>query len=232
MNENRRGFMTWAASLLGLGAVSEIAEAKPESKKTRGFICLTLNVGQLPPFKAEVFVDKMRDQWIKNGLRKSLEDWELLVMPVRPPQETKIEVFDLSATRTTRDVFVKAQKLIRDEIPFVAPDKAKTLDHVLFHLGAPITHVELNQSQLDMAYDETKQLFDHVANAKGISNINMGGMGQEVFKGMVKAKAEIMLGHIRRKWQDKQKPLELDGDEMLAEGTNNLHYWMEYLRNV
>ena len=55
MDKNRRSFMTWLGSLLGLGAVGEIAQAEvPAVPKLEGFISVYINVGQLPPFKARL----------------------------------------------------------------------------------------------------------------------------------------------------------------------------------
>ena len=124
---------------------------------------------------------------------------------------------------------------MRDDTPFEYPDKKETLDYVLLSLGAPVCKVELDQQQLDACYDQTKQMFDRVATSKGLGNLNRDGMGQEVFKNIVIAKATIMLGHIRRKytvdedWKGSASLYKLDGDEMVKEGNENLIYWTQYI---
>jgi len=226
--------MAWIAGFLGLGAVAQVAKGDIAivPKRSRGFICLTLNVGQLPPYKAEAFIDRMKERWHKQDIRKALDDWELIIVPVRN-QETKIEVFSLDGTQPP---LIEAQQLIRDNTPFEAPDKQLSIDHTLLMLGAPVLQIELDPQQLEACYNETKVLFDDIAKSKGLDVLNCGGMGKEVFKNIMLAKATIMLGHIRRKftllnsdWKGASSLYEMDGKQLVTEGNENLIYWTQYL---
>lgn len=240
MDKNRRSFMTWLAGFFGLGAVAEVAKGeswpaldKPVESpivpkgKAKGFIALILNVGQLPPFKAEAFAERVKEQWRKQDLRKTLDDWELIILPVRD-QETKIEIFAFDGLRPCGNEYVNAQKLLRDDTPFELPDKCLAIDNVQIMLGAPVCKVELDATQLEIAYDQTKELFERIGKSKGMGAVNRDGMGQEVFKNIMLAKATIMLGHIRRKFEYTQLELVFRHD-MVKEGNENLIYWTQYL---
>lgn len=260
MDKNRRGFMAWLASFFGLGAVAGAANAEmtvvPDKRKPRGFVCLYQNVGQLPPFKAEAFITRLKEQWRKSDERKVFEDWGFVVVPVRPPQETRIVLFDFENGCASDNVEYEAGqtfgRCFRDDKPFEAPDKQQTKDYILMMLGAPVCKIELEDGQLDAAYDHTKEMFDRVSESKGIGLLNMDGFGPEVFKNIMLAKCTIMLGHARRKYQDlnalkmniiAQNPqlidkevlttchtgFVLDGEELVKEGNENLIYWTQYL---
>ena len=59
-----------------------------EDKK--GFVVFTINVGNLPPYKAEAFISRVRDNFGK------IEDWYTLFIPVRGINRTRVEVFALT----------------------------------------------------------------------------------------------------------------------------------------
>jgi hypothetical protein len=263
MDKNRRGFMAWVAGFFGLGVVTEVASAIPvvptvepiverPKGKAKGFIALTINVGQFPPFKAEAFCERMKEKFINSDARRALDEWEVIVLPVRN-QETKIEIFATNGNPNFDGYMtvekLNAQKLMRDDTPFEFPNKKQVVDYTLMMLGAPICKVELEDCQLDAAYDATRQLFERVAKSKGIGAVNRDGMGQEVFKNIMIARATIMLGHARSKYQDLQHlrlqvqnpgvskfdipgakvGYTLDGEELVEEGNENLIYWTQYL---
>ncbi len=237
MNENRRGFMAALAAFFGFGAASQAIACNPVvPNKKKGFVCLYQSVGMLPPFKAEAFIERLKKQWRESDKDNTFGDYGLVVIPVRPPQETRLVLFDFE-NGSTGDMEEAAQELcrtFRDNTPFEAPDKQQTKDYVLLMLGAPVTKVELDDKQLDAAYDQTNELFTKVAASKGLGVLNMDGYGAEVFKNIVLAKATIMLGHIRRKYHEIPGTIEieLDGDEMAKEGNENLIYWTEYLDKI
>ena len=50
----------------------------------RGALVFYIDVGQLPPFKAEAFVERMKDQLdSKDGLKRIKRDQEVFFLPVR-----------------------------------------------------------------------------------------------------------------------------------------------------
>jgi hypothetical protein len=160
---HRRGFFGGLMAFLGLGTVNAVADIKEvKDRKTKGFIVLTLNVGMLPPFKAEAFCERTKKHWKESDTRRALDEWEIVVMPVRPPQETKIEFFPLDNLPISNNVKLSAEKLLPkyDNEPFVLPDKQKVQDHVLLMLG-------MDQRQLDLAWEDTKLIFDMVGQIKG-----------------------------------------------------------------
>ncbi len=218
--ENRRNFMVWLGSFLGLGAVNTSYQAP----KTKGFLIVYLNVGCLSPFNAEAFVEK----WKKRLLdKKTLNDWELIIIPVRPPQETKIEFF----AEGSKIPPLKAQELFPkyNEVDFVIPEKQTTLDYILLMLGAPVVKIELDQRHLDLAYDETKAIFEQVGQIKGLGVLNKDGCGQEQFKKMALARAKVMLGYVRRKYNALGNAYALDGSDLVEEGSIDLSNSLEHL---
>lgn len=228
---DRRHFVAWFGGLLGYKATetTAIAASTPTSIK-RGFACFYINIGMLPSFKAEAFIDRMKDQFRKY---KGMDDWEVIWIPVRPPQETKIEFFAVDGKPINAVTESKAFKqLVTEGTPFVAPDKKQITESILLYLGAPVCVVEMDQQQLGFVYDETKELFDKVGKAKGLHALNMGGMGAEVFKNIALAKASIMLGMIRSKYKNVEGIVMMNGADLIDEGRESLIYWTEQLNNI
>ena len=62
----------------------------------KGIVAFMVDVGTLPPFKAEAFLDRVKDKLKQEGERRGLDGWEMFFMPVRPPQKTRVEVFSLT----------------------------------------------------------------------------------------------------------------------------------------
>jgi len=98
MDRNRRGFIAWLGSFLGLGAVAGTANASttvPEKRKLEGFIVFFVNVGVLPSFKAEAFIDRLKDQWKKGESNSLIANWQTMWIPTRT-QETHAEFYPLN----------------------------------------------------------------------------------------------------------------------------------------
>lgn len=248
MNNERRGFMAWLAGFFGLGAVTQSTYPvgigtscvygkqgewilyKQDATKQKGIIVFTMNVGNLPPFKAEAWIERVKDKFLKNTAH---HEWQYIFLPVRE-QETKVEIFSFEKCDYTEPV-----KVLRSEVPFVVPSKESVKDYVLLMLGEPVVKVELDDTQLEFAYNTTKETFDRVSEAKGTVLMNFEGLGDELFKQMVYARAMIMLGHIRRKfttdnadWKGASSLYKLDGEELVTEGNELLDECMEGLSNL
>lgn len=215
---NRREF---ALSIFGLTGINVAKDVK-ESKK--GFIVYYVNVGYIPFAKVESFVERVKDHWTKTDIRKALDDWELMIIPVRPPQETKIEIFSVVGESETVD-YLNVKKLMKyeDGEPFVAPNKKLVEDYILIMLGGPVVKVELNQQQLDFAYDITLIIFENIAKVKGLIALNMNGTAHEIFQKMALARAKIILGNIRRESQNVE--------DLIEEGESELEYCMDLLKS-
>jgi hypothetical protein len=206
--------------------------------KKKGLIVFTINVGQLSPQKAEAFIDRMKERFIKEDTRKTFDEWEFIFMPVRV-QDTKVEFISYD-----QNAQLEAQELLRDETEFIAPDKAKVKDYALLMLGAPVVKIELDEQQLDMCYEMTNELFKRLAQSKGAIALNCEGLGDEIFKQMTYARAMIMLGHVRRKLRNVPEQawglddariaqgIQLDGNELVSEGMDLLDRCMENLSSL
>jgi len=64
------------------------------NKKIKGILVFYVDVGQLPPYKAEAFVERMKDQLNKNDFFERLkkQNYEVLLFPVRPNSRTCIDM--------------------------------------------------------------------------------------------------------------------------------------------
>jgi hypothetical protein len=255
MNKERRGFMAWLAGFFGLGAVTQLGAQpvsmtnnhpvygkqgewilyKQDVPNKKGIIVFTMNVGNLPPLKAEAYIERIKDQFRKSGNPQDWQDWQHIFMPVRH-QETKVEIFSFEKCD-----YIEPMKVLGAVVPFVAPSKESVKDYVLLMLGAPVVKVELDDTQLEFAYNSTKEAFAHVSEAKGSVLMKFegsrpwAGLGDEIFKQMVYARAMIMLGHIRGKYislPGSGGNIVMDGETLREEGNTLLAECMEELSNL
>lgn len=109
----------------------EFVELTPEpvnETPSRGVLVFYLNVGQLPPYKAEAFLERAKDQYMKafehgGGSAPLPKDITILFIPVRPPDETFVDYipFDgvtkdaLEELRAVRDTL---REFFNEHIPF------------------------------------------------------------------------------------------------------------------
>jgi hypothetical protein len=69
---------------------SVIEENKEEKKPIVGMLVFYVNVGQLPPSKAEVLVERMKDN-VKCAMDRIPGNWEIIWIPIREG-ETRLEM--------------------------------------------------------------------------------------------------------------------------------------------
>lgn len=71
----------------------EVIDLAPVESK--GVLVFYINVGMLPPFKAEAFLERARDNYVKSmkdAVSAPLpKDITMLFVPVRPPEETFVD---------------------------------------------------------------------------------------------------------------------------------------------
>jgi len=69
-----------------------------ENKKLEGVMVFYVDVGQLPPYKAEAFIDRMKDQFGKTKTYKKLKKAgvDTIWMPVRPNSQTRVEFMPMT----------------------------------------------------------------------------------------------------------------------------------------
>jgi len=67
-------------------------------QELKGILVFYIDVGQLPPFKAEAFVERMRDKLNERRMvdRLQKQGYEVMWLPVRPGSNTRIEMVPLS----------------------------------------------------------------------------------------------------------------------------------------
>jgi hypothetical protein len=64
----------------------------------KGMLVFYIDVGQLPPFKAEAFVERWKDNCSRDGFFEKLkaQGYEMIFIPVRPNSQTRVEMVPLS----------------------------------------------------------------------------------------------------------------------------------------
>lgn len=69
-----------------------------QNKEIKGIMVFYIDVGMLPPFKAEAYIDRYKDKLKQDGLIDQLrsQGYETLWVPVRPNSTTRIEMVPLS----------------------------------------------------------------------------------------------------------------------------------------
>lgn len=130
------------AGLLGL-----TAEAKGDvirTPGTKGFLVFTQEVGCLPPYKAQAFIERIKDKLIP----KRPDGWQIIVRPTREYGMGKVEVFvvDEKADLKAVERFIfdnKTNKLSDvDHTEEYSEQKLQQIrDYVQLMLGAPVVRM-------------------------------------------------------------------------------------------
>lgn len=69
-------------------------------KTSRGILVIYMNVGNLPPFKAEALIERAKDRYMKSLTGASVplpDDISVMFMPVRPPEESFVDYVPFEA---------------------------------------------------------------------------------------------------------------------------------------
>lgn len=227
---DRRTFFTAAASLVGAAAIPNLGKASecphPFPDGADGVMVFNIYVGQLPPYKAEAFVARLKDQFSKGAKKHKLTSWVTYWLPQRN-------------FATDVEIYVRDEGRIKQLEPFYldffadnAPERSelveKTKNYVLLMLGAPVVSIELDQSQLDLCVHQALDMVQgHVPNAV---------MPHACYKNLVNkgalALAKTMLGRIRSKFWTKEVLLDaapdaIDGQTLLAEGKEEYQEFLD-----
>ena len=67
------------------------------SGQLMGLLTIYVDVGQLPTFKADAYVERLIDRW-KPVLERLPEDHGVIFVPVRPGSETRVEYTSLNTS--------------------------------------------------------------------------------------------------------------------------------------
>lgn len=227
--DNRRGFM---AALAGFFGLNTVAQATPVVPKLEGFIVLFIDVGSLPPFKAEAFVERVKDQWKKTKRNPDLTaNWETIWIPSRT-QETHAEFYPLNGEKDAEGKLRQIEGMLLDYTDEAAHPGApanihdpllrtQTLDYVSLMLGAPVHNVD--QMLVKLAYDN---VFEHVISTGNAVN------SMYLTEGFVK---EGTLGFAKMFVGRKRIKDQCGDDNSLAfyeEGRDEVHAWTEKLNEI
>lgn len=74
-----------------------------------------INVGQMPPYQAEAFLKRIKDQFLQcnNDIWKLPDDVGTLFIPVRPPQECRVDYIPMTGASVEA---ITALKEVRDQL--------------------------------------------------------------------------------------------------------------------
>jgi hypothetical protein len=222
---DRRKFWTF----LGLGglfaATPEIAKAATPKPKG-GVIIFWINVGLLPPHKAMAFVERMKEQ-----MGPAPEGWQRYFFPIRPPQDSKVEVFFADHDKGQAEKIIAEMKNAdilpsRDE-NYWADLRKQTKDYCLLMLGAPVVRIELDDQQLDLCWDKSTQWFDSFfQQEKACSLYLFNHVPEQGIKDLTLGYAMTILGRIRRMYQappGPNGPIMMDGEQLVQEGKEKIN---------
>jgi hypothetical protein len=78
--------------------------------KIKNLLVFHIDVGQLPPFKAEAFIERLKDSFNTDGIVDRLREQghEILWLPCRPNSSTHVELVQLAADNGD---YVEAQNI-------------------------------------------------------------------------------------------------------------------------
>lgn len=187
----------------------------------------------MSPFKAEAFLERMKDQ-----LGKARQDpaWQIVMLPVRPPQETKFEVIVIEGdevagkieARQAIEILQEQQKAEKDgkQVWQTFPSLELTTDYILLHLGAPVVKIELDPLQISLCYNKAVEEIKQSPRVESDNTIMDGAL----------AHAKIILGRVRCKFvplpSDHSMMTIMDGPSLLAEGERDLLRWRKRIAGV
>lgn len=177
MDKNRRGFMAALAGFFGLGVANQaVAATAIVPPKLEGFITFYVNVGSLPPFKAEAFIDRLKDQWKKNEKPDSLiKNWQTLWIPTRT-EDTHTEFYPVNGQIDAEGKLKQIEGYLLDyedkeshsgaEVRVNDPLlRMRVIDYVMLMLGAPVKNID--RFLVALAYDN---VFEHIITTGNAAN--------------------------------------------------------------
>lgn len=215
---NRRGFFTAAAGIVGAAAIPSLGKTSecpfPFPDTADGVMVITVWIGQLPPYKAEAFVERLKDRFKESMKKHGLIKWETYWLPDRGnANDIELYVRDEGQIKKLEPLYLDffSERPTREDI--FEPAK----EFVLLMLGAPVVSIELDERQLDLCVNEAIDALEaHYPNA-----LLPEGMYTRLAKDGALALAKTMLGRIRSKFSHYPGPCHeicLDGETLLAEG--------------
>ncbi len=205
---NRRQMFGGIGGILGWLGFKSAAKAESTDPVLRGIIVFKIQVGSLPPFKVETFIERLKDKWKKSLTKPDgsspLKGWETVWQPFRPSNDvyesSSVQVFLIDKSGNKDEILPELVDFHVDLMEEFGNKyeefKEKVKDYVLLMLGAPVVKIELDPQQLDMCFQETYDDLDqHAHGIGGINALPIRGIG--LLKRGALARAKQMLGRVR-----------------------------------
>lgn len=197
-----------------------------------GFVVFNINCYNLPPIKAEAYVDRIKDTF------KPLDKWQFIFNPTRSePTTIEIHVVKNGSKKKIESYLLNFCKEERSKVLKALKDSKRieqVKDYVLMMLGAPVIKIELDKTQLDMCVSTVIEEISQIIEERAFV-----GYSSKIFSLLqdgTLAMAMIMLGRIRSKYESVpgpgDAPIRLDGKTLVAEGTAQLANYKDGLENL
>jgi hypothetical protein len=209
-----------------------------EEKSDPGFIVIHQNVGSLPPYAAEAYCLRVKEQFTKGqewlDFKKKYPNWSFLLLPTNE-NDSWVEVFHKDDKHREEVGNLIVQKL-NNEPPQLLQDSSslyeKARNYVYTMLGAPVVKVELTLDQLTFCYKHSLNTMADAYNKKKEHTYldHAHSTNEDFFFSGVLAHAKIILGRIR---MSQDVPADgrthLTGEQLYQEGKADLNKWKEEL---
>jgi hypothetical protein len=111
----------------GARKIPSLLAPPTESKKIEGIFLVTIDVGKLPPYKAEIFCDRVKDDFIKERNKSVFKDWMGLFIPTREGN-ADIEAFPMPENTTG------GMLIYQVNVGMLPPFKAEAFCHLMTDL--------------------------------------------------------------------------------------------------
>jgi hypothetical protein len=200
--------------------------------KPPGFIVVNQFIGQLPPYKAEAFCERIKDKFTKSEdwlkFKEKYPNWNFLLIPTRT-QESFVQIFheDENHRKEVRNQIVQ---IVTEEDPPIQDTEElhkKVIDYILLMLGAPVIKVELTQDQLDFCYKHAlNTIHDYHARVRQHTITDSYLCQSEDFfcEGAL-AHAMVILARIRMENGVPKEGTHLTAQDLYKEGKERLEEW-------
>lgn len=180
--KDRRKFLSLGIGAGFLGLFGKSTQAAPEENtvsitKTgkKGAFVYTINVGMLPPMKAEAFIERLKDKFRKQGSLN--KDFDHLFIPIRN-QDTKVEVhlYDRDG-KAPNYIYTPTYEWEEATDEQIKKWKAQAIEYTLLMLGAPVTTVEVDKEAISKLYDSCWQTVENYGRGRLESTIYTSRVG-------------------------------------------------------
>ncbi len=239
-NINRREALKSIGTVgLVVGLPAAAVAATPTAKKDApGFIVVHQDVGRLPPHKAQVFCEKVKEQFCNTEEWKEFKErfpnWNFILQPTRE-FDSYVEIYheDEGQRQEVQNILVECLSEDAQIIEDTPELRKQVKDYVLLMLGAPVIKLEFTEDQLNFCYEHSLMAIREAFSRKKYFNLLDSARAQDtnfLCEGAL-AHATIMLARIRMQQGLPPGPdgKFLDPQALYEEGKERLASWREWL---